>query len=110
MFSQVTNCDIEDLAVDLFHWFDKSSNQKFLLKEHYEFCDTDYSEIIKFKSTHWLCWEMCVNHELKKYEGLKSYFLSASGAGDHFSLFSWPNAGDLLAFLSGSFTSFHHIQ
>ena len=25
---------------------------------------------------------MCVNRELKKYEGLKSYFLSASGVGD----------------------------
>ena len=27
---------------------------------------------------------MCVTPELKKYEGLKSYFLSASGAGDRF--------------------------
>ena len=43
MFSQVTNFDIEDHAVDLFHWFDKSSKQKSLLKKHYEFCDTDYS-------------------------------------------------------------------
>ena len=43
MFSQVTNFDIEDHAVDLFHWFDKSGKQKSLLKKHYEFCDTDYS-------------------------------------------------------------------
>ena len=28
MFFQVTNFDIEDHAVDLFHWFDKSSKQK----------------------------------------------------------------------------------
>ena len=27
---------------------------------------------------------MCVTPELKKYEDLKSYFLSASGAGDRF--------------------------
>ena len=52
MFSQVTNFDIEDHAIDLFHWFDKSSKRKSLLKEHYEFCDTDYSKIIKFISTH----------------------------------------------------------
>ena len=72
------------MTVDLFHCFDKSSKQKSLLKEHYEFCDTDYSEIIKFISTHWLCLGMCVNREPKKYEGLKPHFLSASGAGDRF--------------------------
>ena len=27
---------------------------------------------------------MCVNRELKKYEGVKSYFLSALCLGDHF--------------------------
>ena len=86
MFSQLTKFDIEDHTVDFFHWFDKSSKQNSLLKEHYEFCDTDYSEIIKFILTCWLCLEMCVNCELKKCEGLKSYFLSASGAGDYFRL------------------------
>ena len=83
MFSQVTKFDIEDPTVDLFHWFDKSSRWKSLLKEHYEFCDTGYSEIIKFISTCWMCFEMCINRELKKYECLKSYFVSASGAGHH---------------------------
>ena len=39
---------------------------------------------MKFISTRWLCLEMCVTPELKKYEGLESYFLSASGAGDRF--------------------------
>ena len=86
MFSKVTNFDIEDYAVDLFHWFDKSSKRKSPLKEHFEFCNTDYSEIIEFISTRWLCLETCVNRELTKYEGLKSNFLSASGAGDHFSV------------------------
>ena len=82
MFSQVTDFDIENLAVDLFHWIDKSSKRKSLPKEYYELCDIDYSEIIKFIWTCWLCLEMCVNRKLKKYEGLKSYFLSASGTGD----------------------------
>ena len=57
---------------------------------------------------------MCVNRKLKKHEGLKPYFLSASGAGDRFKrlekYFLLPNAGDLLAFSLGSFTSFDHIQ
>ena len=51
------------------------------------------------------CAGKCVS--IKKYQGLKSYFLSASGAGDHFRRFK---NGDLLAFLSGSFTNFNHIQ
>ena len=68
--------------MNLFHWVDKYSKRKSLLKEYYEFCDSDYSEIIKFISR--LCLEMCVNRKLKKYEDLKSYFLSTSGAGDRF--------------------------
>ena len=66
VLSQVTNFDIEDHVVGLFHWFDKSSKRKSLLKKHYEFCDTDYSEITKFISTHWLCWEMCVNQKIPR--------------------------------------------
>lgn len=62
--------------MDLYHWFDKPSKRKPELKEYYHFCDTDYSEIIKFVSTCCLCLKMCVNYELKKYEELKSYFLS----------------------------------
>ena len=65
MFSQVTNFDTEDHAVDLFHWFDKFRKQKSLLKELCEFCDTDYSKIIKFISTHWLCLKMSINCEHK---------------------------------------------
>ena len=36
----------------------------------------EYSEEIKFVSTRWLSYDLCVNREFKKYEGLKSYFLS----------------------------------
>ena len=65
MFCQMTNFDIEHHAVDLFQWFDKFRKQKSLLKELCEFCDTDYSKIIKFISTHWLCLKMCINCEHK---------------------------------------------
>ena len=75
-FSEITGFDIEDHCVDVFYWFDKSSKSKSILKEYYEFCDTEYEEVIKFISTRWLCLELCINRELKKYEGLKSYFLS----------------------------------
>ena len=75
-FSEVTGFDVEDHCVDVFYWFDKSSKRKSILKEYYEFCDTEYEGVIKFISTRWLCLELCINRELRKYEGLKSYFLS----------------------------------
>ena len=76
VFSEVTDFDVEDHCVDVFYWFNKSSKRKKILKEYYEFCDTEFQEVIKFISTRWLCLELCINRELKKYEGLKSYFLS----------------------------------
>ena len=75
-FLEVAGFDVEDHCVDLFYFFDKSSKRKSILKEYYQFCDTEYEEVIKFISTRWLCLELCINRELKKYEVLKSYFLS----------------------------------
>ena len=53
-------------------------------KEYYEFCDLEYNEVIKFISTCWLCLELCVNRELKKYIGLESYFQSENFADKRF--------------------------
>ena len=41
-----------------------------------EFCDTEYAKILKHTSTRWLSLERCVEQTLKKYAGLRSYFLS----------------------------------
>ena len=65
LFSNITSFDIEDHCVDLYHWFDKSSKRKNVLSEYFEFCDMEYSEEIKFVSTGWLSYELCVNRELK---------------------------------------------
>ena len=81
-FSKCTGFDITDHCVDLYHWFDKSSKRKNILKEYYDFCDIEYGEIIKLVSTRWLCLEMCVNRELKKFEGLQSFFKSEEYPGD----------------------------
>ena len=75
-FSKIAKFDLEDHCVDLYHWFEKSSKRKSALKEYYEFCDIEYAEVIRYASTRWLCLERCVNRELRKFEGLKSYFLS----------------------------------
>lgn len=79
-FSDFTGFDIEEHCVDVFYCFDKSSKRKNILEEYYEFCDSEYQEIIKFISTRWLCLELCVNREFKKFEGIKSYFLSENFA------------------------------
>ena len=65
-FAAVSDFSIEDHCVDLYYWFDKSSKQKSILKEYYDFCDQDYQEVIKYISTRWLCSERWVNPELKK--------------------------------------------
>ena len=81
-FSKWTGFDITDHCVDLYHLFDKSSKRKSILKEYYDFCDIKYGEIIKLVSTQWLCLEMCVNRELKKFEGLQPFFISEEYPGD----------------------------
>ena len=45
--------DIDDQAIDLYHWFDMSSKRTSVLKEYFNFCDTDYSEITKSISIRW---------------------------------------------------------
>ena len=74
-FNNITGFDISRHFVDLYYWFHKSSRRKCALKEYYDFYDLEYAHIIKFISTRWLWLELCVNGELKKYSGLKCYFL-----------------------------------
>ena len=75
-FAAVSNFDLENHCVDVFHWFEKSTKLKSIVKEYYDFCDVDYQEVIKYNSTRWLCTERCLNRELRKYPGLRSYFQS----------------------------------
>ena len=71
---------MEDLLIDIFYWFDKSTKRKGVLAEYVEFCD----QIVKHGSTRWLSLERCVQRTLEKYGGLKSYFLSESFAEARF--------------------------
>ena len=43
-----------------------------------DFCGQDYAKVLKNVSTGWLSLERCIQRTLEKYEGLKSYFLSAN--------------------------------
>ena len=73
--------DIEDILVDLYYWFDKSTNRKNKLSEYnFEFCDIRYREVItnKHVSTHWLSLKYAVQRSLRQYPGLRSYFMSSN--------------------------------
>ena len=79
-FNSITGFEISNHCVDLYYWFDESSKCKCALKEYHGFCDIEYTHVIKFISARWLCLELCVNQELKKYSGLKCYFQSENFA------------------------------
>ena len=74
MLSQVTNFDIEEHAVGLFHWFDKSSKQKPYWRSIMSFVTLTIQRLLNLHRRTGCAWK-CV---------LKSYFLSASAAGDRF--------------------------
>ena len=76
-FQGETGFDVEDILVDLYYWFNKSTKRIHQLSEFCDFCDVKYREVIKHVSTHWLSLELAVERGLKVYAGLKSYFLSS---------------------------------
>ena len=77
-FTSVTGFDVGDFCVDLFYYFDKSTKRKGALRSCNEFCDQEYSKILKHVNVRWLSLERAVERALKQFEGLTSYFLSES--------------------------------
>ena len=57
--------------IDNFYYFDKSTKIKSGLSEYCTFCDTHYRD-----SKHVSTRKQAVDHTLRQYLGLKSYFLS----------------------------------
>ena len=58
--------NVENVLIDLYYWFDKSSKQKGKLLEYFEFCDQEYQNILKHVFTHWLSLEHCIERALKE--------------------------------------------
>ena len=71
----VKEFDVEQLLVDVYFHFDYSSKRKNLLVQYCDFCDQQYSKIIKFHSVRWLGLSSCIERVLKLFPSLKSYFL-----------------------------------
>lgn len=55
-FQNITKYDIEDHCVD----FDKLSKRKGALKDHFDFCNTNYAAVIKYVSVRWLFLKRCI--------------------------------------------------
>ena len=53
-FALETGFDIEDMMIDVFHWFHKSNKRKNTLEEFCKFMEQEYKKIIKYVSTRWL--------------------------------------------------------
>ena len=49
---RVSTFDVEDMCIDIFYWFDKSTKRKSVLKEFCEFYDSNYREIVRYVSVH----------------------------------------------------------
>lgn len=73
---RVSKFDVEDMCIDIFYWFYKSTKRKGILNEFCEFCDNNYREIVRYVSVRWLSLEQAVHRILQLYQSLKSYFLS----------------------------------
>ena len=72
-FAKVIGENIEDLHIDLYYRFERSTKRKGVLLEYMELCGHEYAKILKHVSTRWLSLERCVQRTLEKYSGLKSY-------------------------------------
>ena len=69
-FTEETGFSIDDLLVDLYFYFEKSTKRQSSLKEYCEFCDQEYRKIIKYGATRWLSREICIDRVLKQYPSL----------------------------------------
>ena len=115
--SKATGFDVEELGVDIFYWFDKSTKRKANLHDYCCFCDVEYKQVLKHVSTRWLSLERAVERILKVYNGLKSYFLSESESQARFkrlhSIFSNPLSEVYLLFYQSIlpvFSKFNFLQ
>ena len=72
----VTKFDVEEMMIDLFYHFDKSTKRKAGLVNYCTFCNVEFRQVLKHVSVRWLSLELVIGRTLQQYRALKSYFLS----------------------------------
>uniref|UniRef100_A0A1X7VKY4 HAT C-terminal dimerisation domain-containing protein n=1 Tax=Amphimedon queenslandica TaxID=400682 RepID=A0A1X7VKY4_AMPQE len=83
-FAELTKFDVEDLLVDNYFYFDKSTKRKNGLAKFCAFCDSQYKGLIKHVNTRWLSLSTAVERTLTQYAGLRSYFSSLDETNNRF--------------------------
>ena len=113
-FCNVCGFDIEEMSIDLYYWFEKSTKRKNGLLEYCIFCDQDYRSIVKHVTTRWLSLERAVERTLKQYSSLRSYFISESESQPRFQrlqkLFEDPMSEVYLFFFQSVLPCFTHAS
>ena len=113
-FYKATGFNVDDMVVDLFYWFDKSTKRKASLQRYCDFCDTTYREIVKHVNTRWLSLERAVGRVLQQYSALKSYFQSEEDSNPRFQrlqkLFVDPMTEVYLFFYHAALQTFVHFN
>ena len=75
-YAPITKFDCEDHQVDLNYSFKRRTRRKGILREYMDFVGCEWENFTRFVSTRWLSLETCCDKELKKFETLKSMFIS----------------------------------
>ena len=68
--------DIENLVLKVFSEFSCSAKKREQLKECFEFCQSQFQEVIRHVPTRWLSLHKAVERLLLSWKPLKSYFLA----------------------------------
>ena len=75
-YTSATKFDCDDHQVDLYYFFKRSTRRKGILQEYMDFVGCEWENFTRFVSTMWLSLEICCEKKFKKYQALKSMFLS----------------------------------
>lgn len=113
-FTECSALDVEELTIDLYYWFDKSTRRKNGLRSYCTFCEQKYRAIIKHVTTRWLSLEAAVERSLKRFPSLTSYLKSENESQPRFkrlqNAFSDPVTEVYLLFLQLILPAFTHAN
>ena len=113
-YESMTGFNVDDLVIDVFYWFDKSTKRKSNLSDHCDFCNTTYRDIVKHVNTRWLSLERAVGRVLQQYAELKSYFASEHDTNPRFlrlqKLLADPMTEVYLYFYQATLQTFVHFN
>lgn len=104
--------DLELIVIKCFNEFSSSTTKIVALKEFFQFCDLEWSELLRHVPTRWLTLIPAVDRLLKNFDALKSYFLSQNNASPMLvKFFEYDLAEAYLGFLSNiGNVFFKHIK